>query len=60
MKFCHSQVKGKELENIILSEVSQTQKAKSHMFSLIWEYRPKTNAAILWDVDHTKGRSCTG
>jgi hypothetical protein len=24
-----------ELENIILSEVSQTQKAKSHMFSLL-------------------------
>jgi hypothetical protein len=24
-----------ELENIILSEVSQTQKAKNHMFSLI-------------------------
>jgi hypothetical protein len=24
-----------ELENIILSEVSQTQKAKSHMFSLM-------------------------
>jgi hypothetical protein len=27
--------KWKELENIILSEVSQAQKAKSHMFSLI-------------------------
>jgi hypothetical protein len=25
-----------DLENIILSEVSQTQKTKSHMFSLIW------------------------
>jgi hypothetical protein len=25
-----------ELENIILSEVSQAQKAKDHMFSLIW------------------------
>jgi hypothetical protein len=25
-----------ELENIILSEVSQDQKAKNHMFSLIW------------------------
>jgi hypothetical protein len=25
-----------ELENIILSEVSQVQKAKSHMFSLIY------------------------
>jgi hypothetical protein len=27
--------KGMELENIIVSEVSQGQKAKSHMFSLI-------------------------
>jgi hypothetical protein len=25
-----------ELENIILSEVSQAQKAKSHIFSLMW------------------------
>jgi hypothetical protein len=36
-----------ELENIILSEVSQSQKAQSHMFSLICENRPNTNAAIL-------------
>jgi hypothetical protein len=28
--------KWKELENIILSEVSQAQKAKNHMFSLIY------------------------
>jgi hypothetical protein len=34
-----------ELENIILSDVSQTQKAKSCMFSLI--YRSNTNAVIL-------------
>jgi hypothetical protein len=26
-----------ELENIILSEVSQVQKAKGHMFSLMWK-----------------------
>jgi hypothetical protein len=25
-----------ELENIILGEISQVQKAKNHMFSLIW------------------------
>jgi hypothetical protein len=37
-----------ELENIILSEVSQAQKAKNHMFSLICGfYRPKTNVVIL-------------
>jgi hypothetical protein len=28
--------KRKELENIILCEVSQTQKAKHHMFFLLW------------------------
>jgi hypothetical protein len=24
------------------------------------DYRPKTNAALLWDMGHTKRRSCTG
>jgi hypothetical protein len=24
------------------------------------DYRPKTNAAILWDTGHTKGRLCIG
>jgi hypothetical protein len=49
-----------ELENIILSEVSQAQKAKNHMFSLICGlyYRPKTNEAILGDTGHTKD-GCT-
>jgi hypothetical protein len=35
-----------EQKNIILSEVSQVQKAKSHMF-LICGNRPNTNTAIL-------------
>jgi hypothetical protein len=43
-----------ELENLILSEVSQAQKAKNHMFSLIADYRPKTNAVILLDIGHTQ------
>jgi hypothetical protein len=30
------------------------------MFSSYVEYRPNTNAAILWKTGHTKGRSCTG
>jgi hypothetical protein len=30
-----------ELENIILSEVCQAQRAKNHMFSLMCRYRPK-------------------
>jgi hypothetical protein len=36
-----------ELENTILSEVSQTQKVKSHMFFSYAEYRPNINVAIL-------------
>jgi hypothetical protein len=40
-----------ELEKIILSEASQAQKAKYHMFSLI--YRPKTNTIILLNMGHT-------
>jgi hypothetical protein len=45
-----------ELENIILSEVRQAQKAKSHMSPSYVDCRPKTNAVILWDIGHTKGR----
>jgi hypothetical protein len=36
-----------ELENIILSEVSQVQKAKNHMFSSYVKHRPKTNTGRL-------------
>jgi hypothetical protein len=36
-----------ELENIILSEVTEAQKVKSHMFYSYVDYRPKTNAVIL-------------
>jgi hypothetical protein len=36
-----------KLENIIFSEVSQAQKAKSTCFLSYLEYRPNTNAAIL-------------
>jgi hypothetical protein len=48
-----------ELENLILSEVSQAQKAKATC-SLCADYRPKTNAAILWDKGYTKGRPHMG
>jgi hypothetical protein len=37
--------KWKELESIILSEVSQVQKFKCYMFSLICEYKLTTNAS---------------
>jgi hypothetical protein len=47
-----------EMENIILSEVSQVQKAKNCLFSLICRYRPKTNAVIL-DIGHTLSREHT-
>ena len=35
MKFCHSQQHGWTLEGIMLSEISQTEKDKSCMLSLI-------------------------
>jgi hypothetical protein len=41
-----------ELENIIVREVSQAQKAKYSIFSLICRFRPKTNAVILLDMGH--------
>jgi hypothetical protein len=47
-----------ELENIVLSEVSQAQKAKNHMFSYV-DYRPKTNAVILLGAVHTLSRDHT-
>jgi hypothetical protein len=42
-----------ELESIILSKVSQAQKAINHIFSLYADYTPKTNALILLDLGHT-------
>jgi hypothetical protein len=42
-----------ELENIILSEVSQGQKTKIHMFSLPCRLRSRANAAVLLDWGHT-------
>jgi hypothetical protein len=41
-----------ELENIILSEFSQAQKIKNHMFSLIFRLRSRANAAMWLDLDH--------
>jgi hypothetical protein len=42
-----------ELENIILSEFSQVQKTKNHVFSLYVDFRSKTNGIILLDFGHT-------
>jgi hypothetical protein len=47
-----------ELENIILNEFSQDQKAKNHIFSHM-RCKPHTNAAIFWKTVHMKGRSHT-
>jgi hypothetical protein len=47
-----------QLENIILSEVSQAQKAKNYTFSLICRL-PKTNAVILLDLGHTLRGECS-
>jgi hypothetical protein len=42
-----------ELENIILHEVSQTQKGKITCSPSYADYRPKPNAVILLDMGHT-------
>jgi hypothetical protein len=49
-----------ELENIILSEVSQAQRPKITCSPSCADCRPKTNAVILWDMGHTEGRLCKG
>jgi hypothetical protein len=41
-----------ELENIILSEVSQPQKTKNPMFSLICSFRSRENAAMWLYLGH--------
>jgi hypothetical protein len=42
-----------ELENIILSEVSQVRRPKIACSSSYVVYRPKTNTVILLDMGHT-------
>jgi hypothetical protein len=49
-----------ELESIIISEVSQAQKTKSHMLPSYADYRSKTNAVMFLGMGHTKGRPHTG
>jgi hypothetical protein len=45
-----------ELENIILSKVSQAQRAKNACSFFCVEYRPNTDATILGNTGHTKGK----
>jgi hypothetical protein len=50
-----------ELENIILSKVSQTQNAKNRMFSLICGLLTKNKCSkIIGHGSHTKGRMHMG
>jgi hypothetical protein len=44
-----------ELENIILSKVSQAQKSKNHMFSPICRLGSRANTAMLLDLGHMTG-----
>jgi hypothetical protein len=44
-----------EVENIILSEVSQVQRQKATSSPSYANYRLKTNAVILLDMGHTLG-----
>jgi hypothetical protein len=48
-----------ELENIILSEVGQAQKAKNQISPSYVDYSPKTNTVILLDMGHTLKREYT-
>jgi hypothetical protein len=59
MILCHLQVNN-EVENIILS-VNQIRLRRSKITCSpsYADYRPKTNATILIDKGHTKGRPCT-
>jgi hypothetical protein len=45
-----------ELENIIISEL-RLRRSKAICSLSYVDFRPKTNAAILWDAGHTKGGS---
>jgi hypothetical protein len=50
-----------ELENIILSKVSQAQRDKNHTFSLICGLRTQNKCSnIIGHGSHTKGRTCMG
>jgi hypothetical protein len=50
-----------ELVNIILSKVSQAQKAKNHMFSLICGLQTQNKCSdIIGHGSHAKGRMHTG
>jgi hypothetical protein len=49
-----------ELENLIISEVSQAQKAKNRISPSYADYRPKKCSNITGHGSHTNKRTCTG
>jgi hypothetical protein len=49
-----------EPDNIILNEASQAQRPKTRYSLSYVEYKPNTNAAIVWNTVHTKGKSHMG
>jgi hypothetical protein len=49
-----------QLEDIMLNEVSQAQKDKSYMFSLILGDRHSAYTTNIIKTSHAKGRSLTG
>jgi hypothetical protein len=49
-----------ELENIILSKVSYSQKSKNHMFSPYVDFRSRANTVMWLDLGHkAKGEHIT-
>jgi hypothetical protein len=61
IKFCHLQVNCWNWRTSSEMMVTRIRRPKSTMCSLSYvECRPHKNAEILWNIGHTKGRSCTG
>jgi hypothetical protein len=51
--------KWKEIENIVLREISQAQLAKITCSPSYGDYIPKINAVILLDMGHTLREECS-
>jgi hypothetical protein len=60
MKFCHSQVNGWNWKISPLVKLVRLRRPKVSCSPSYVDCRPKTNAAILRNMDHTKGRRCPG
>jgi hypothetical protein len=60
MKFCHSQVNGWNWRTSYYVKLARLRRPKAACSPSYADFRPKTNAAMLWDRGHTKGRLCKG